>query len=198
MTTIVAGMAKQEDVLDGVGERLRELRKRRDVTLAALAERTGISVSTLSRLESGGRKPTLELLLPLAQTYQVSLDELVGAPSTADPRVHGTPVTRAGMTMVPLTNRPGGLRAYKLIIRGTGDRTPRIHEGWEWLYVLEGQLRVVLGEHDLVLGPGEAAEFDTRTPHWFGCAERRTVEVLSLFGPQGERMHLRARPKRSS
>jgi transcriptional regulator with XRE-family HTH domain len=198
MTTIVAGMAKQEDVLDGVGERLRELRKRRDVTLAALAERTGISVSTLSRLESGGRKPTLELLLPLAQTYQVSLDELVGAPSTADPRVHGTPVTRAGMTMVPLTNRPGGLRAYKLIIRRTGDRTPRIHEGWEWLYVLEGQLRVVLGEHDLVLGPGEAAEFDTRTPHWFGCAERRTVEVLSLFGPQGERMHLRARPKRSS
>ena len=189
-------MANETDVLDGVGGRLRELRKRRDVTLTALAERTGISVSTLSRLESGGRKPTLELLLPLARAYQVSLDDLVGAPSTADPRVHGTPVTRDGMTMVPLTNRPGGLRAYKLFIRRTGDRTLRTHEGWEWLYVLEGRLRVILGEHDLVLGPGEAAEFDTRTPHWFGCAERRTVEVLSLFGPQGERMHLRARPKR--
>ena len=96
------------DLLDGVGGRLRTLRKREGVTLTGLAERTGISVSTLSRLESGGRKPTLELLLPLAQTYQVSLDDLVGAPPTEDPRVHGSPVTRTGMTMMPLTNRPGG------------------------------------------------------------------------------------------
>ncbi len=190
-------MANETDVLDGVGGRLRELRKRRDVTLTALAERTGISVSTLSRLESGGRKPTLELLLPLARAYQVSLDELVGAPSTADPRVHGTPVTRDGMTMVPLTNRPGGLRAYKLFIRRTGDRTLRTHEGWEWLYVLEGRLRVILGEHDLVLGPGEAAEFDTRTPHWFGmrrAAHRRGAQPVR---PAGRAVHLRARPKRS-
>ncbi len=69
-----------DDVLGGVGERLRELRKRQQVTLSVLAERTGISTSTLSRLESGGRRPTLELLLPLAQAYQVSLDELVGSP----------------------------------------------------------------------------------------------------------------------
>jgi transcriptional regulator with XRE-family HTH domain len=185
-----------DDVLAGVGERLRELRKRQQVTLAVLAERTGISTSTLSRLESGGRRPTLELLLPLAQAYQVSLDELVGSPPTDDPRVHATPVTRDGMTMLPLTNRPGGMRAYKLVIRHRTDRTRGTHEGFEWLYVLDGRLRLLLGEHDLVLGPGEAAEFDTRTPHWFGCAERRSVEVLSLFGPQGERMHLRARPKR--
>jgi transcriptional regulator with XRE-family HTH domain len=192
-------MAKTDDgdVLAGVGERLRALRKREDVTLTALAERTGISVSTLSRLESGGRKPTLELLLQLARAYRVGLDELVGAPRTADPRVHATPISGNGMTMVPLTNRPGGMRAYKLIIRRTGDRTPRSHEGYEWIYVLDGRLRLILGEHDLVLGPGEAAEFDTRTPHWFGCADqRRTVEVLSLFGPQGERLHLRPRPKR--
>jgi transcriptional regulator with XRE-family HTH domain len=195
MTTIVAGMAK-DDVLDGVGERLRELRKRQQVTLSALAERTGISVSTLSRLESGGRRPTLELLLPLARAYQVSLDELVGAPPTDDPRVQAKPVTRDGMTMLPLTNRPGGLRAYKLVIRRQADRTRASHEGYEWLYVLDGRLRLLLGEHDLVLGPGEVAEFDTRTPHWFGSAERRAVEVLSVFGPQGERMHLRARPKR--
>jgi transcriptional regulator with XRE-family HTH domain len=183
------------EVLDGVGDRLRTLRNREGATLAALAERTGISVSTLSRLESGGRRPTLELLLPLARAYQISLDDLVGAPATADPRVHGTPVTRDGLTLVPLTNRPGGMRAYKLIIRHRRDRTPGSHEGYEWLYVLDGRLRLVLGEQDVVLGPGEAAEFDTRIPHWFGCAERRTVEVLSLFGPQGERMHLKARPR---
>jgi len=190
-------MAK-DDVLDGVGERLRELRKRQQVTLSALAERTGISVSTLSRLESGGRRPTLELLLPLARAYRVSLDELVGVAATDDPRVHAKPMTRDGMTMLPLTNRPGGLRAYKLIIRRQADRTRAGHEGYEWLYVLDGRLRLLLGEHDLVLGPGEVAEFDARTPHWFGSAERRAVEVLSVFGPQGERVHLRARAKRSA
>jgi quercetin dioxygenase-like cupin family protein len=75
---------------------------------------------------------------------------------------------------------------------------PQTHEGYEWLYVLQGQLRLVLGEQDLVLTAGEAAEFDTRVPHWFANAGRDSVEFLSLFGPQGERMHVRARPKAKS
>jgi transcriptional regulator with XRE-family HTH domain len=186
------------DVLAGVGQRLRELRRERGMTLAAVAADTGISVSTLSRLESGGRRPNLELLLPLARAYRVPLDDLVGAGTSGDPRVHGRPVERHGMTMIPLTRRAGGLQAYKHIIAGGQRREPdpRTHEGYEWLYVLNGRLRLVLGEHDLVLDPGEAAEFDTRLPHWFGAADERGVEFLSLFGPQGERLHLRARPTR--
>ncbi|TDC61909.1 helix-turn-helix domain-containing protein, partial [Streptomyces hainanensis] len=74
-------------VLGGVGARLRALRQEQGGTLAQLSAATGISVSTLSRLESGLRKPTLELLLPLARAYRVPLDELVGAPETADPRI---------------------------------------------------------------------------------------------------------------
>ena len=73
---------------------------------------------------------------------------------------------------------------------------PQTHEGYEWLYVLDGRLRLRLAEHDVVLEPGEAAEFDTRVPHWFGPAGEEPVEVLSLFGKQGERAHLRARPQR--
>ena len=65
------------------------------------------------------------------------------------------------------------------------------------MYVLNGSLRLLLGELDLVLGPGEAAVFDTHTPHWFGSADDRPVELLILFGPQGERMHVRARPRRA-
>ena len=181
--------------LTGVGPRLRELRQRRDTTLAALAETTGISVSTLSRLESGQRRPTLELLLPLARAYGVQLDDLVGGPLTGDPRVHLRPVRRGDMTMIPLTRRPGGVQAYKLIIpvrRAAPD--PKTHEGYEWLYVLDGQLRLLLGDQDIVLRPGEAAEFGTRVPHWFGSLGEGPVEVLSLFGRQGERAHLRARP----
>jgi len=184
-------------VLATVGPRLRALRRQRDTTLAALAEATGISVSTLSRLESGQRRPTLELLLPLARAHGVPIDELVGAPPTGDPRVHMRPVSRHGMTLIPLTRRPGGVQAYKLIIPVRRESPePQIHEGYEWLYVLDGQLRLVLGDQDLVLRPGEAAEFDTRVPHWFGSAGGRPVELLSLFGRQGERAHLRARPRR--
>jgi transcriptional regulator with XRE-family HTH domain len=183
--------------LGAVGPRLRALRKERETTLAELSAATGISVSTLSRLESGDRRPTLEQLLPLARAHGVTLDELVDAPPTGDPRIHLRPVTRHGMVMLPLTRRAGGIQAYKLVIpRGRrGEPEPQTHEGYEWLYVLNGRLRVVLGEHDLVLSPGEAAEFDTRVPHWFGAADGEPVEFLSLFGSQGERAHLRARPK---
>ncbi|MEU4704201.1 helix-turn-helix domain-containing protein [Nonomuraea dietziae] len=184
--------------LDAVGPRLRVLRRQRETTLADLSAATGISVSTLSRLESGARRPTLEQLLPLARAHGVTLDDLVDAPPTGDPRIHLRPVTHHGMTMVPLTRRAGGIQAYKLVISAGDARRepdPQTHEGYEWLYVLNGRLRLVLGEQDLVLSPGEAAEFDTRVPHWFGVAGAEPVEFLSLFGRQGERAHLRARPK---
>jgi transcriptional regulator with XRE-family HTH domain len=184
--------------LAAVGPRLRTLRRQRETTLVDLAAKSGISVSTLSRLESGERRPTLELLLPLARAYGVTLDELVDAPPTGDPRIHLRPVERHGMTMLPLTRRADGIQAYKLVIPASKrQRQPQLqtHEGYEWVYVLNGRLRLILAEHDLVLSPGEAAEFDTRTPHWFGAADQHTVEFLSLFGKQGERVHLRAAPR---
>ena len=185
-----------DDVLEGVGARLRALRQERDLTLAELSEGTGISVSTLSRLESGQRKPTLELLLPLARVHQVQLDELVGTGPAEDPRVRGKAIRMGGMTMVPLSRRPGSLQAFKTTIPAGSRRRqpePKTHEGYEWLYVLSGRLRMVLGEHDLVLEPGEAAEFDTRLPHWFGGADTHPVEFLSIFSREGERIHVRAR-----
>ncbi|WP_028800362.1 helix-turn-helix domain-containing protein [Streptomyces sp. 142MFCol3.1] len=186
-----------DEVLAEVGPRLRRIRKERGATLAGLSEATGISVSTLSRLESGLRKPSLELLLPIARAHQVPLDELVGAPPVGDPRVRAEPIVRYGRTHWPLTRQPGGLQAYKVLEpKRRMEPDPRVHEGYEWLYVLSGRLRLVLGEHDVVLGPGEAAEFDTRVPHWFGSTGEGPVEFLSLFGAQGERMHVRARPAR--
>ncbi|MFI6496031.1 helix-turn-helix domain-containing protein [Nonomuraea typhae] len=186
-----------EDVIAQVGPRLKRLRTDRGVTLAALAEATGISKSTLSRLESGQRRPSLELLLPIAQAHQVPLDELVGAPEVGDPRVRVVARNVNGRTVLPLTRQPGGLQAYKMVIPADqSEPEPRTHEGYEWMYVLSGRLRLVLADHDLVLGAGEAAEFDTRLPHWFGSAGDGPVEILSLFGRQGERMHVRARPKK--
>ena len=182
--------------LDQVGPRLKRLRSQRGVTLTALAEATGISKSTLSRLETGQRRPSLELLLPLVHAYRVPLDELVGAPEVGDPRVRLKPRRANGRTVVPLTGQPGGIQAWKIIVPTTkSEPNPRAHEGYEWLYVLSGRMRLILGAHDLVLGPGEVAEFDTQVPHWFGSTGEQPVEVLSLFGRQGERMHVSAKSR---
>jgi transcriptional regulator with XRE-family HTH domain len=178
-----------------VGPRLRRLRLRRDVTLTALAEVTGISKSTLSRLESGQRRPSLELLLPIAQAHQVPLDELIGAPEVGDPRIRLVPRRSNGRTVLPLTRQAGSLQAWKVIIPAEQTEPDlRVHEGYEWLYVLSGQLRLVLSDHDFLLRAGEAAEFDTRLPHWFGSTGGQPVEILSILGRQGERMHVRAKP----
>jgi len=185
--------------LDAVGPRLKALRQRRSTTLAELAEQTGISVSTLSRLEAGLRRPTLEQLLPLARVHGVTLDELVDAPATGNPRINLRPIAGAdGAVILPLTRRAGGIQAYKFVLpAGTDDAVPdlRTHDGYDWVYVLDGTLRLVLGEHDLLLAAGEAAEFDTRTPHWFGATAAGPVEFLSLVGRQGERAHVRAAPR---
>ncbi|WP_446046521.1 helix-turn-helix domain-containing protein [Streptomyces olivaceus] len=189
-------------VMTSLGARLRAIRQARGLTLAQLAAATGISVSTLSRLESGQREPGLRHLLPLARAHRLPLDELVGS-RTGDPRVHPRPFTRHGQTWVPLTRNPNdGLHAYKQILPAPAaprtDRTPRpeqgSHEGHEWLYVLSGRLLLALGEHDLVLTAGQTAEFDTRVPHGIANAGDRPVEWLALYGAQGERMHIRVRP----
>jgi transcriptional regulator with XRE-family HTH domain len=186
-----------DPVLDAVGQRLRSLRQQRQLSLAGLSAMTGISTSTLSRLESCGRKPTLELLLALARAYQVPLDDLVGAPPAGDPRVRLQPFRRGGRTLIPLTQRPSGPRAYKMIVppaAADDDNEQKAHEGYEWMYILSGRLRLRLAEHDFVMKAGEVAEFDTRVPHCVANPGPGPAELLNLYGPQGERLHVRARP----
>src|SRR4051795_4085258 len=183
------------DVLAEVGPRLKRLRTRRGVTLTALAAKTGISKSTLSRLESGQRRPSLELLLPLANAYRLGLDELVGTPAVGDPRVRTKPRLRNGRIVYPLAQQPGGMAVWKVVIPPERERRLRTHAGFEWLYVLSGEMRLILGEHDITMQPGEGAEFDTRLPHWFGPTGEEPVEILSVHGSHGQRMHVRAAPR---
>ncbi|GAB7045442.1 helix-turn-helix domain-containing protein [Catenuloplanes indicus] len=183
-----------DTMLDAVGPRLRELRGRRQLTLAAVAETTGLSVSTLSRLESGRRRPTLDLLIPLAQVYRVALDDIVGAPPTGDPRIHLTPIRRDGMVFVPLTLAGAPVQAFKVVLPGRRPDAPAkraTHGGYEWLYVLKGTIRLTVGDEVTVLAEGEAAEFDTRRPHSITSATARAAEMLTLFSPDGAQIHVR-------
>jgi transcriptional regulator with XRE-family HTH domain len=184
--------------LDQVGPRLRRLRAQRRITLTGLASTTGISKSTLSRLETGQRRPTLELLLALSQAYRVPLDELVGAPDVSDPRIRLKPGRVKGRTVIPLTRQPDGMQAWKMVIpTGMVNPEPRAHDGHEWIYVLSGRMRLVSGDREWMLGAGEVAEFDTGVPHWFGSTGHEPAEILSIFARPGERMNVRTRPQQA-
>ena len=143
----------------------------RGVTLTDLAERTGHLEEHAVAAGERAATPSLELLLPLAQAYRVPLDDLVGAPEVGDPRIRLKPRKVNGRTVLPLTRQPNGVQAWKIVIPARQSTPqPRTHDGYEWLYVLSGRMRLVLGDRDLVLDVGEAAEFDTQLPHWFGSA----------------------------
>ncbi len=165
------------------------------MTLTGVAESTGISKSTLSRLETGQRRPTLELLFALSRAYRVPLDDLVDAPEVGDPRLRLKPGRVKGRTVIPLTRQPDGMQAWKIVIP-TNKVTPetRAHDGHEWIYVLSGHLRLVLGDRAWILGPGEVAEFDTQVPHWFGSTGAELAEILSIFTRPGEHMTVRTTP----
>jgi len=175
--------------LDRVGRRLREARIAKGLTLEAVASRSGMSVSTLSRLESGKRQATLALLIPVTRQLGIRIDDLI-RPESADPRVRRPAVRRNGMIIAPLTLEDSPVSAYK-VTYPPRDELPalRTHDGFEWLYVLSGRLRLRLGEQDLVLARGEAAEFDTRIPHAMSAVGSRPAEVISIFNAEGERIH---------
>jgi transcriptional regulator with XRE-family HTH domain len=180
-------------VLDGVAGRLRELRTKSGRTLAELSAQTGVSASTLSRLESGLRRPTLDLLIRLASAYGASLDDVVGAPQIADPRIHPRTFYRDGRAIIPLTKQNPDVIAFKMLLPGHPPEAPvptKVHSGYDWVYVLSGQIRLVIGDDETLLSTGEAAEFDTRKPHGFVSASMEPAEIINLLSRLGERVHV--------
>jgi len=177
------------DELDHVGPRLRAARQRRGLTLEAAARLAKMSTSTLSRLESGKRQASLALLVPLTRQLGIRIDDLL-QPEARDPRVHRPVVTRDGLTIAPLAPDNSVIQTYRITFPPT-EAPPelRVHDGFEWVYVLAGKLRLRLGEQDLTLTRGEAAEFDTRIPHSLSAAGSGPAQVLSIFNSEGERMH---------
>jgi len=185
-----------ELVEDRVRRRLRELRTARGLTLKSVAARASIDISTLSRLESGERRIALDHLPALAGALGVSTDDLLRPQARQDPRVRGRARTHDGLTMWPLTDHgpAAGLQAFKIRVSPERRAAPAklpVHEGHDWMYVLTGDMRLLLDDQELVIRPGEAVEFSTLTPHWFGAIDG-PVEVIAIFGPHGDRLHLRA------
>ncbi|MFZ1361938.1 MAG: XRE family transcriptional regulator [Candidatus Nanopelagicales bacterium] len=172
-----------------VGSRLRAERIKQGLTLDELATRSGMSTSTLSRLESGKRQANLELLVPLTRNLGVRIDDLLTY-DVPDPRISRPMQDLGDMKVTPLAPEGSSVKTYKikfLPVKKIPDL--KVHDGYEWLYVVSGRLRLILGNQDLVLGPGEAAEFDTRVPHALFAEGRRAVEVISIFSETGFETH---------
>ncbi|MFE0583313.1 helix-turn-helix domain-containing protein [Streptomyces sp. NPDC058874] len=172
------------DQLPAVAPQLRELRRRAGLTLEAAAARARLSPAHLSRLETGRRQPSLPLLLGLARTYGTTVSELLGEASpAADPIVRaGGPAAREadGWTYRQAGGAGRGMQALRVRVpygRGSGELV-RVHPGEEWLYVLEGRLRLHLGEAEYLLEPGDSAHFDSLTPHRIGAASTGGADLL--------------------
>lgn len=156
------------------GARLRAARRALNLTLKEASDATGLCESTLSRLESGKRQACLEIVVPLADLYGISLDALVINARRREPPVpFPTVIHRRDSVVMPLTHSDQGQRCSKMLLPATR-RVPHLcrHEGHEWLCVLSGRLRLVVGEEELALHSGQSAEFDTDLPHWFGTDGR--------------------------
>ncbi|MYW62846.1 helix-turn-helix domain-containing protein [Streptomyces sp. SID8379] len=169
--------------LPAVAPQLRALRRRAALTLEVAARAAGLSPAHLSRLETGQRQPSLPMLLALARIYGTTVSELLGeTPADRDSVVRAgsmEPTEAGGWTYVQAGAAGRGMQALRLHVPyGAQGDMVRVHPGEEWLYVLEGRLRLRLGDTSYRLGPGDSAHFDSLTPHRLAAADPGGVELL--------------------
>lgn len=183
-------MGDPNDIEQVVRTRLRSLRNTLGLTLDDLAARANLSPSTISRVETGKRTISLDILLPLAAALQVDLEALLDVHSDGDVVIRPTPTT-SGKRTVWMLNRPtGSTTAVKMRLEPTRRRAEqRVHPGHDWFYVLEGRVRLSLGNRDLIVETGEAAEFATMTPHAFAAIDG-PAELIMIFGRDGQQAHV--------
>lgn len=183
----------QVDLSEVVRGRIRGLRQARGWSLDALAARCHLSPSTLSRIETGHRRIDLDQLVALAQALDVTIDQLVEPVDDADVIIRPVPHQEPGLATWVLSRMPhdGGRFVAKMRItpeRRSGPGHLVVHPGREWFTVLDGAAVLYLGERQLTVRAGEAAEFSTMTPHSIG-APAGPVEILTMFDAEGERAH---------
>jgi transcriptional regulator with XRE-family HTH domain len=185
-------MSELTHVEQTVRTRLRSLRTTLGLSLDELSARTNLSPSTISRVETGKRTISLDILLPLAAGLQVPLDALLDVSTDDDVVIRPTP-SRIGGRTTWMLSRPGG-STIAVKMRVEPPRAPlqqRVHPGHDWLFVLSGRILLSLGEREITVDTGEAAEFATMTPHAFTAIDR-PAELLMIFDRDGQQAHVRA------
>lgn len=183
-------MNDQDTVEQVVRTRLRSLRSSLGLSLDELAERTHLSASTISRIETGKRSISLDVLLPLARALHVDLESLIDVRQDDDVVIRPTPTQLEDRTTWVLSRPTGTTLAAKMRLEPTQRRpAQQVHPGHEWFFVTEGRVRLLLGDREVMVEAGEAAEFSTMTPH--ACvAVDAPAELVMIFDRDGERAHV--------
>jgi len=187
-------MAELNEIEQVVRTRLRSLRNTLGLSLDELAARANLSASTISRIETGKRTISLDVLLPLASALHIGLDALLDVRSDDDVVIRPVPSSAGERTTWMLSQPTGNTIAVKIRLEPT-DRPPeqRVHPGYDWFFVIEGRVRLLLGEREIIVETGEAAEFATMTPH--SCAAFGTpAELIMIFDRDGQRAHVHHEP----
>lgn len=172
-----------------VGRRLREARRRRELTLAEAAQRAGVSGAHLSRLEKGERQPSIAVLLELARAYRTTVGELLGErPGRPYHLVRGADaplVMSASGPCATLTGAGTAITAVRLDLpTGAESGQPTVrHHGDELLYVLSGEVGVDLDGERLRLATGDSLHFDARMPHLLANPGGTPASVLIISAP---------------
>ena len=191
-----------------MGERLREARRGRSLSLRVLAERLGVSPSLISQIETGRANPSVSTLYAIASELDVSLDELLfndrrpSEPVPAAPAHGGSasgtmtqtpPVQRAtsrhrirlasGVLWERLTtlSEPGVEFLHVTYEVGGASSPPdafQRHPGHEWGYVLSGRLQVRIGFDEYILEPGDAISINSSIPHRLATIGDEPVEAI--------------------
>jgi transcriptional regulator with XRE-family HTH domain len=173
-----------------VRTRLRTLRTSLGLSLDDLAARANLSASTISRVETGKRTISLDVLLPLATALQVDLDALLDVHDDDDVVIRPTPNSSGGRTTWMLSRPTGSTIAVKMRLEPTRRRSEqRVHPGHDWFFVTEGRVRLALGDRDIIVETGEAAEFATMTPHALAAIDG-PAELIMIFDRDGQRAHV--------
>ncbi len=187
-------MAEQHEIEVVVRSRLRSLRHTLGLSLDELAVRANLSASTISRVETGKRAISLDVLLPLAGALQVGLDALLDVSSDDDVVIRPVPSGSAGRTTWMLGRATGNTIAIKMRLEPPSLMPePRVHPGHDWFFVIDGRVRLLLGEREIIVETGEAAEFATMTPHAFVALDG-PAELIMIFDRDGQRAHVHAEP----
>lgn len=183
-------MSGTADVEALARSRLRGIRTTLGYSLDELAQRSNLSPSTISRVETGKRTLSLDVLVPLANALQVSLDVLFEAPTDDDVVIRPVAHSSGVRTTWPLSRPDGRTVAMKMRLEPTEvPPSQRVHPGHDWFLVLEGRARLLLGERQIDVEAGEAAEFATMVPHAITALDG-PVELIMIFDRDGQRAHV--------
>lgn len=179
-----------------VGQRLRELRATRGLSLRALAEQSGLNVNTLSLIENQRSSPSVSTLQQLAQTLQVHISAFFDTEHGDQQVVHQKEGNRprAAFTHGSIEDLGAGMPRFgaepfivTLAPNADSGKTPIVHTGREFIYCLEGHIAYSVDSKTYLLDPGDSLLFEAYLPHHWKNMDATSSRNLLLLCPSDER-----------